>query len=77
MVKVEDSEPGSRPVLRVVRGEPTAAELAAVVVVLSSRPGPAAAGPRQAGRNWAARSRLVRDPLSSGPGAWRASALPR
>ncbi|AXX33705.1 hypothetical protein APASM_6340 [Actinosynnema pretiosum subsp. pretiosum] len=35
-----------------------------------------ARGDREASR-WADRSRLVRQPLSRGPGAWRASGLPR
>lgn len=65
------------PALRVVTGRPTAEELAAVVVMLSSlgdQAPPPAAPPRS---QWAARSRLVRAPVVAGPGAWRASALPR
>jgi hypothetical protein len=61
----------------VVRGEPTAAELAAVVVVLAGRAsgqGPPTPAPRS---EWAAKSRQLRPQLHPGPGAWRASALPR
>jgi hypothetical protein len=72
------SESPAPPRLTVVRGEPTAAELAAVVVVLSARgrqAGPApAARPRS---QWTAKSRQMRPDLTPGPGAWRASALPR
>jgi acyl-CoA carboxylase epsilon subunit len=72
------SEPPAAPRLTVVRGEPTAAELAAVVVVLSARgrrPGPApAARPRS---QWTDKARQLRPALTPGPGAWRASALPR
>jgi len=67
-----------RPFLAVVRGEPTAEELAAVVVVLAARA--SQAGPqaqRRAPSLWAARSGQVRPHLTAGPGAWRASALPR
>jgi hypothetical protein len=72
-----ETGPGSVPVLRVVRGTPTAAELAALVTVVSSV---GAAVPVDAPRPtsvWAARSRLVRPPLRPGPAAWRASAWPR
>jgi hypothetical protein len=74
---VADSESGSRPVLRIVRGEPTAAELVAVVVVLGARSSQPAAGKPTPRSPWAARDRLVRRSLTAGPGAWRASALPR
>jgi hypothetical protein len=66
------------PVLRVIRGDATPEEIAAVVAVLLSRPavadGPAA---RPVPSAWADRSRLLRRPLFSGPDAWRRSALPR
>jgi hypothetical protein len=66
-----------RPLLRVVRGEPTDEELAALVAVVAAR----AAGTRsETGgqpRTWAAYWRTVGAPPPPGPGAWRASALPR
>jgi Acyl-CoA carboxylase epsilon subunit len=65
--------------LAVLAGQPTADELAAVVVVLAARAGAAGSGtvrPEPAAQ-WAARSRLMRGPVTAGPGAWRASALPR
>ena len=61
-----------------VRGEPTESELAALVTVLAARQRlarPGAARP-QPGSQWAARGRLIRAPVTAGPGAWRASALP-
>ncbi len=76
MVTQSSPEAEQVPVLRVVRGEPSAAELAAVVVVLGARASPAATRPERPSR-WAARDRLVRLPPPAGPGAWRASALPR
>jgi hypothetical protein len=63
--------------LRVVKGEPTPEELAALVAVVSAKV--AAAGETQPTRpsTWAAYWRSVRRPLPAGPGAWRASGLPR
>jgi Acyl-CoA carboxylase epsilon subunit len=63
------------PMLRVVRGEPTAEELAALLVVLTAR---AATAPTLArpGSAWADPAGGLRRPLSPGTGAWRRSALP-
>ena len=68
-----------RPLLSVVRGEPDAAELAAVIVVLTgraSRPGPSRPGPQWPRRGWSAPAAMMRPQPTPGPGAWRASALP-
>ena len=69
------SEDRQRPVLRIVRGEPTAEELAALVAVLTAR---AAAHPKAAPPEppsaWTDRAALLRKPLHPGPGAWRAAA---
>jgi hypothetical protein len=73
------SEGQPAPAFTVARGEPTAAELAALVVVLSALPGRARgeqAGP-PARSEWSSPARLMRPALVAGPGAWRASALPR
>lgn len=69
-----ESEP-SRPVLRIVRGEPSDEELAALVAVLSIRAGAAAAAPAttEAPSVWRDRSALLRKPVHPGPGAWRAA----
>ncbi|MGH3342039.1 MAG: acyl-CoA carboxylase subunit epsilon [Carbonactinosporaceae bacterium] len=72
-----------RPRLRVVRGEPTPAELAALVTVLSALSALSALLSTARSESadslsaWRDRSALLRKPLSPGPGAWRASALPR
>jgi len=67
-----------RALFRVVRGEPTDAELAALTVVLAAvaaAPRPQAQpGVRTAWNDPAAR---LRRPLTVGPGAWRASTWPR
>ena len=78
---VTNSVPG-RAVLAIVRGDPDDTEVAALVAVLAMRSGTtgsAARGqpPRASRSGWSDRSRLVRDPLTPGPGAWRRSALPR
>ena len=67
----------SEQVLRVVKGEPTAEELAALLAVVAARvaaPAPAD-GPERAS-NWATYWRNSRTPLHPGPGQWRASAHP-
>lgn len=62
--------------LFLVTGAPTAEELAAVVAVLSARSGAGAAPAPPARRSlWA--TPALRGEVVAGPGAWRASALPR
>ena len=70
-----DRSPGE-PALRVIRGDATPEEIAALVAVLLSRPADAGPPPRPAPSAWADRSRLLRRPLFPGPGAWRRSGLP-
>lgn len=73
----------TEPVLRVVKGEPTAEELAAVLSAVSARlAGAGTTGGRASGTDatgehgWAAYWRRLRHPVRPGPGAWRASGLP-
>ena len=66
-----------RPALHVVSGEASAEELAALVTALTTRIGPQRAGGTEAASSWTDRSRYLRTTLPHGPGAWRASALPR
>ena len=77
---VEPADPvepaGSRePLLRVVRGDPTPPELAALVAVVASLGGPATPATRRT-PVWNAPARLQRRVLRPGQGAWRGSALP-
>lgn len=65
-----------RPALRVVRGDATPEELAALVAVLSAASGGEPEPPRPPSR-WTSRPHGPRGPLHPGPGAWRASAFPR
>jgi len=67
-----------QPLLRVVRGNPDDAELAAltaVVLAAAAAPGPAAAPHRTSW--WNDRARGVGASAAPGDGAWRAAALPR
>jgi len=67
--------PEATPFLRVVRGDPTPQELAALVAVLASSSAPApAARPVPV---WNTPARMHRHVLPHGPGGWRSSALPR
>ena len=63
--------------LRVVRGTPDDAELAALTAVVLTLSGGGPQGPPPAPSLWRDRSAAVHAPLVAGPGAWRASALPR
>jgi hypothetical protein len=67
-----------RALFRIVRGEPTDAEVAALTVVLAAAAAGSAAeapaGPRSA---WNDREAQLRRPLHPGPDAWRMSAWPR
>ncbi|MBA2953931.1 acyl-CoA carboxylase subunit epsilon [Nocardioides sp. MAH-18] len=66
-----------QPVLRIVSGDATPEEVAAIVAVLSAvgtgAPGPA----KRPAPAWSAPHRAVRRALPHGPGGWRASSLPR
>ncbi len=70
------SDEPARPLLRVVRGEPTPEELAALTVVV------AALSQRRPRRRvtpvgaWASNAALVRRPMQTGPGGWRAAGRP-
>ncbi len=59
----------------VVRGRPSAAELAAVLAVLTTRPRLTHAQAHTS--NWNRKSFLMRAPIRVGPGEWKRSALPR
>jgi len=79
--ETDDAEPAVVPVLRVVRGNPTDEELAALVAVVAARQAAAGAdwvgGARARRSAWADPARALRRPLSPGPAGWRRSALPR
>jgi hypothetical protein len=76
MTEPQDA-PRPVPVLSVLRGEPTPDELAALLVVLASRQSAQPAEPRKRPSLWSAPGQTLQAPLFPGPGAWRASGLPR
>ncbi|MFC6080798.1 acyl-CoA carboxylase subunit epsilon [Sphaerisporangium aureirubrum] len=64
-----------QPYLRIVRGDATPEEVAALVIALTTR----ATSPDQTPRNpgtWRSRAHQLRRGLPRGPGAWRASSRP-
>ncbi|SCL18982.1 Acyl-CoA carboxylase epsilon subunit [Micromonospora rhizosphaerae] len=65
------------PLVRVVRGVPTAEELAALVGAIVLRSRPTAAPAPVAVSTWARSARPAGATPVAGPGAWRASGLPR
>ena len=82
MVGDKDSASVIEPVLQVVRGTPSAEELAALVAVVSAVTAGAASSaaadnasaPRRSA--WGDPGRTLRRPLSPGPDGWRGSARP-
>jgi hypothetical protein len=64
-----------QPLLRVVRGNPTPEELAALIAVVTARGAGGEPEPAPVRPLWG--RPILRAPLHAGPGAWRASALPR
>ena len=68
----------TRPPLRVIRGDATPEEVAAIVAVLAAAGGSAASqeGGRRRASRWAAPAGRLRAPVGHGLGAWRGSALP-
>jgi hypothetical protein len=71
------TQDASPPLLRVVRGTPDDAELAALTAVVLTLSADGPHGPPPATPLWRDRSAAVHAPLVAGRGAWRASALPR
>jgi hypothetical protein len=80
-VDTDEQTPQQRRALfRVVRGEPDDTELAALTVVLAAVASSARApreDPVTALGGWVDRQAQLRRPLYPGPGAWRASTMPR
>jgi hypothetical protein len=76
MTEPRDASPPP-PVLSVLRGEPTADELAALLVVLASRQPAQPADRGERPSLWSSPGQMLQAPLFPGPGAWRASGLPR
>jgi len=74
-VSAEESSAERAPFLRVVRGDATPEEIAALVTVLAAAQA-ATSPPRRRRPEWNHFRRAQRVTYRRGPGGWRASALP-
>ena len=75
--KTEEDVPTPPPLLRVVKGDPTPEEVAALVSVVSAMAAGAAAAAAEQKKprpEWSAHHRKLRGVHRHGPGAWRAGA---
>lgn len=70
------TEPPKAPLLRVVKGDATPEEIAALVAVIASMGGGEGTAPRRT-PEWSRPERRMRANHSQGPGGWRSSGLPR
>jgi hypothetical protein len=73
-----DGQDTSRPVFKVISGDASAEEIAAVLTALTSaaRPAPRPSAPARGTSAWADRPAMLRRPLRPGPDGWRASSRP-
>ncbi len=71
-----EADDHARPLLRVVRGDATPEEIAALVAVVSATGAARPAEPPKFSL-WSRKSRSTRPMLRPGFGAWRGSVLPR
>ncbi|TYB59761.1 acyl-CoA carboxylase subunit epsilon [Nonomuraea sp. PA05] len=62
--------------LRIVRGDATPEEIAALAAVLASRRAERQAPPAPGRQTWRNPARAMRKPVAPGKSAWRMSALP-
>jgi hypothetical protein len=69
-------ETEQRPLLRVVRGDATPEELAALVAVVAALGNGGGEPPRRRTPEWSAHHRKMRRSLPHGRGGWRSSGLP-
>jgi hypothetical protein len=70
--EVGDTEP-RRPLLRIVKGDPTPEEVAALVAVLTARAAAAVEPPEPKQSVWTHRRAQLSKPVFVGPGEWRRS----
>ena len=68
---------GQAPVLRIVNADATPEEVAALVAVFSALGSGGGEAPKRPRSSWSSPARGVRRTHRQGPGAWRASGLPR
>ena len=73
VVEVE-AQPPSKPLLRVVKGDLTPEELAALISVIAARSAAGTPAKKPLRSEWGHPARAVRGPHRPGPDAWRRSA---
>jgi len=74
---VSQEQPESTPpLLRIVKGDATAEEVAALVAVVAGLGSGEAPRPKRV-PEWSAHHRRTRPSTAHGPGGWRSSGLPR
>jgi hypothetical protein len=73
---MSDSSAIGAPRLKIINPDATDEEIAAITAVIAAM-GSAAPAPEKPRSTWAAYGRRTRPALRPGPGAWRASGLPR
>ena len=66
-----------RPLLRVVKGDATPEEVAALVAVVAALGSARGGQPPRRTPEWSAHHRKLRRSLAHGAGGWRSSGLPR
>jgi len=74
---VSEAPEPRRPLLRVVKGDATPEEVAALVAVVAALGSGGGEPPPRRTPEWSAHHRKTRVSLPHGPGGWRSSALPR
>ena len=70
----DEATEATKPVLRIVKGDPTPEELAALVTVVAARASAGAPAKPTPRSEWGHPARAVRGPHRPGPGQWRRSA---
>jgi hypothetical protein len=73
----QDEQDSRRPLLRVIKGDATPEEVAALVAVVAALGSGGGKPPRRRTPEWSAHHRKTRVSLPHGPGGWRSSSLPR
>ena len=73
---MSDAPEPQRPLLRVVKGDATPEEVAALVAVVAALGSGGAEAPQRRTPEWSTHHRKVRRTLPHGPGGWRSSGLP-
>jgi hypothetical protein len=68
-----DGEASPRPLLRIVKGEPTPEEIAALFAVLTARAAAAVEAPKPQQSPWTYRRAQLSKPVFVGAGEWRRS----